>query len=218
MYSREIEEYKKKLKLSKPQKEALMGLLLGDACLETQNKGHTYRLKIEQSVQHQAYVNHLYVLFSDWVLTPPRTRNVVSAGSRSENIVFQTVSHSAFRFYAQQFYASGKKQVPRLVHRWLTPVSMAYWFMDDGSIKSKESKAVLFNTQGFINTEVVRLVQILQDKFGLEASVRKQKEGCQIYISGNSYEKFVELVSPFIIAEMRYKLPLPRKIKTNTFA
>ena len=218
MYSREIEEYKKKLKLSESQKEALFGLLLGDACLETQNKGHTYRLKIEQSVQHRAYVDHLYVLFSDWVLTPPRIRNVVSASSHSENVAFQTVSHSAFRFYAQQFYAGGRKQVPRLVHRWLTPASMAYWFMDDGSIKSKESKAVLFNTQGFTNAEVTRLTQIMQAKFGLETSVRKQKEGCQIYVSGNSYERFVELVSPFIIAEMRYKLPLPRKARTNTFA
>lgn len=210
MYSRKIEEYKEKLSLSDNQKEVLVGLLLGDACLETQNGGRTYRLKIEQSIQHQAYVNHLYDLFAEWVLTPPRIKKAVSEGHESVNSVFQTVSHSAFRFYAHQFYDGGKKVAPRLIHRWLTPKSLAYWFMDDGSIKSKESKAVIFNTQCFSTSEVARLCEVVS-RFGLRTSIRSQSEGCQIYVSGDSYERFSELVSPFIIAEMRYKLPPIRK-------
>lgn len=211
MYSRMIEERKQKLSLAPEQQEILFGLLLGDACLETQNKGQTYRLKIEQSRSHQAYIEHLYGLFADWVLTPPRIRQVVSVGHQSENVAFQTISHSAFRFYAHQFYADGKKRVPKLIHRWLTPQGLAYWFMDDGSIKSKQSKAVILNTQGFNRSEVETLTQVLQQLFGLQASVRNQKDGCQIYISGNSYERFAELISPYLIAEMQYKLPLPRR-------
>jgi hypothetical protein len=218
MYSRKIEEYKEKLSLSEDQKEILTGLLLGDACLETQNAGRTYRLKIEQSVQHQAYISHLYNLFAEWVLTPPRLRKVISAGHESGNLAFQTISHAAFRFYAHQFYDGRQKRVPVLIHRWLTPKSIAYWFMDDGSIKSKDSKAVIFNTQCFSESEVTRLSDVISNKFGLQASVRRQKEGCQIFISGNSYEGFVEIVSPFIIAEMRYKLPKGRKTRTNKFA
>jgi LAGLIDADG DNA endonuclease family len=217
-YSRKIEEYKEKLSLSEDQKAILTGLLLGDACLETQNAGRTYRLKIEQSVQHQAYVYHLYNLFADWVLTPPRMRKVISAGHESGNLTFQTISHSAFRFYAHQFYDGRQKRVPVLIHRWLTPKSLAYWFMDDGSIKSKNSKAVIFNTQCFSTSEVTRLCEVIFSKFGLHATIRKQKEGCQIFISGNSYEKFVELVSPFIINEMWYKIPKARKTRTNKFA
>ncbi len=96
-------------------------MLLGDACLETQNDGRTYRLKIEQSLKHQAYLFHLYELFKDWVLTQPRSREVVSKECISENLVFQTVSHSALRFYAQQFYADGRKRVPKLIHNDYTP-------------------------------------------------------------------------------------------------
>jgi len=211
VYSRTIEERKQKLSLSQEQKGILVGLLLGDACLETQNKGQTYRLKIEQSRSHQAYVEHLYRLFAEWVLTPPRMRQVVSAGRQSENLAFQTVSHSAFRFYAHQFYDGRRKRVPKLIHRWLTPQGLAYWFMDDGSIKSKQSKAVIFNTQGFNRSDVERLVEVLQQLFSLQASVRNQKDGYQIYISGNSYERFAQLVSTYIIEEMQYKLPLPRR-------
>jgi hypothetical protein len=199
------------LGLSQEQREILIGLLLGDACLETQNGGKTYRLKIEQSRSHQAYVDHLYERFADWVLTPPRARQVVSAGRTSENIAFQTVSHSAFRFYAHQFYAGRKKQVPKLIHRWLTPQGLAYWFMDDGSIKSSQSKAVIFNTQGFDRSGVERLIRVLQGQFSLQASVRNQKHGLQIYVSGTSYEDFAELIAPYLISEMQYKLPAPRR-------
>ncbi len=47
MYSREIKNRKKHLKLLEKQSEILVGLLLGDGHLETQKKGRTYRLKME---------------------------------------------------------------------------------------------------------------------------------------------------------------------------
>ena len=210
MRSLAIEELKSKLSLTPIQREVLVGLLLGDGHLETRN-GRTYRLKIEQSRTHQAYVDHLYHLFAGWVLTPPRLRQVISRGHASENVTFQTVSHSALRFYAHQFYRDGRKQVPKLIHRWLTPRALSYWFMDDGSIKSKQSKGVVLNVQAFQPADIERLIKCLQMKFDLQASIRKQREGYQIYISGNSFEKFSALVAPYVISEMQYKLPLPRR-------
>src|ERR1700676_4668853 len=103
MRSRAIEDYKNTLELSPIQREALVGLLLGDACLETQNRGRTYRLKIEQCARQQAYIHHLYALFRAWVLTPAAARSKRASNGRvTTNLAFQTLSHSAFRFYAQQ--------------------------------------------------------------------------------------------------------------------
>ncbi len=207
MRSNEIEEYKKGLKLSREQREVLVGLMLGDGHLESQNGGRTYRLKIEQSEKHVAYVLHLYRLFSEWVRTPPQPKVVRSRGHESTNWWFQTLSHGAFRFYAHQFYKGGRKRVPRLIHRWLSPRALAYWFMDDGSIKSAQSKGVLLNTQSFTKSEVELLCRVLEENFSLKAKPRKQKEGWQIYISGESYETFRKAVEPYLIPEMMYKLP-----------
>ena len=44
--------------------------------------------------------------------------------------------------------------------------------MDDGSIKSKQSKGVLFNTQSFTLNEVKLLCTVLLSKFGIQASRR----------------------------------------------
>ena len=214
MRSRAVEDYKTTLVLSSVQREAVVGLLLGDACLETQNCGRTYRLKIEQCARQQAYVQHLYSLFREWVLTPPGVRSKrASNGSVTANLAFQTVSHSAFRFYAQQFYADERKRVPELIDHWLTPRGLSYWFMDDGSLKSSQSKGVILSTHCFEQRDVDRLAQCLVDQFGLQVTPRRQPDGVQLYVSGHSYASFSALVDPYVIQEMRYKLPLARRTR-----
>jgi hypothetical protein len=69
---------------------------------------------------------------------------------------------------------------------------------------------VLFNTHAFSSDDVDRLVEVLKT-FGLLARTRKQSDGIQIYLSGASYERFVELVNPYVIEAMRYKVPQPRR-------
>ena len=209
MHSRAIEERKSGLKLTDVQRDTLVGLLLGDAHLETQNRGKTYRVKFEYGAKQALYAEHLYGIFKEWILTPPQAK----VDSTHNNVWFQTVSHEAFRFYAHQFTDGGRKCVPKLIHHYMTARSIAYWFMDDGSVKSRESKGVLFNTQGFVKNDVERLIDALRSRFGLEAALRGQKDGLQIYVSGKSYERFREIVDPFVVASMRYKIPSDRKTR-----
>jgi hypothetical protein len=84
--------------------------------------------------------------------------------------------------------------------------------MDDGSIKSKQSKGVFFNTQGFTFKEVTLLSNILNDKYKLQTTLRKQKQGYQIYVSGYSYERLRSIIYPYLINSMYYKFPVPRKL------
>ena len=212
MRSRELEQKKASLKLTDVQAEVLHGTLLGDACLEWSRQSRTPRIKFEQSVAHRDYLFHLHEVFKPFVLGEPRQRvRTASTGVDCESFVFQTIRHGCFRFFAQQYLADGRKVVPKLIHRWLTPRSFAYWFMDDGSIKSKESKGVILNTHGFQAGEIQRLADAVTDKLGLQASVRRQRDGRQIYISGRSYERLVQLLDPYLVESMRYKVPPPRR-------
>lgn len=100
----------------------------------------------------------------------------------------------------------------RLVHLdiadLLTPVGLAVWFMDDGSVKSHESHGSILNTHAFSRAEVQLLCGVLRRKFHLEAWPRKQKDGTQIYISGRSARVLQKLLEPHVVPMMRYKLPL----------
>ncbi len=69
---------------------------------------------------------------------------------------------------------------------------------------------MLFNTHAFGSEDIERLIEVLR-RFGLAARMRQQSDGIQIYISGVSYERFVELVDPYVIEAMRYKVPQPRR-------
>ena len=218
--SKALKNLKENLKLTLLQKQVLVGILLGDAHLSTQDKGKTYRLHIYQSEKHEAYVFHLYDIFKEWVLTKPtkikRTyKTGLLKGKQGFMISFKTISSSAFRFYAHSFYppmqqdkqaqlvtssvcllvnkhwslensdfeetklkketSKFSKKVPRIINRCLTARGLAYWFMDDGSLKSKQTKAVYLNTQGFLLKDVENLCLVLKNKFGLKVKPVEKK-------------------------------------------
>lgn len=206
MYSKKIEAHKKTLTLNKLQREILAGLMLGDGHLETQNNGKTYRLKVEQSANKAEYVQWLYKNFENFVLNKPKIKERERNEVVTKSIGFATLSHGSFRFYAQQFYTDGKKIIPKVIGKLLTPIGLAVWFMDDGSIKSKFHKAKILNAQCFTKKEVLMLIQILKNKFGIGAKLREQKDGRQIYILSESMDKFKKIVDKYIIDSMKYKL------------
>ena len=219
MRSNIIESYKKTLKLNDLQKEVLIGLLMGDGHLESRD-GRIYRLKIEHSYLQKEYVDWLYNIFREWVLTPPQEKIQTLGRVQYKKFWFSTVSHGAFRFYGQQFYRENKKILPQLIHKWLSPLVMAVWFMDDGSIKSNRHRALILNTQSFSVQELQRLIKVLKEKYGVEMKLRKQSrksiEIYQLITVGDTVEKFVQVIGQYTLPSMRYKLgklgtQLPKK-------
>lgn len=261
---KQLAEQRASLKMTTQQREVLVGLILGDAHLGTQDLGRTWRLIYSQSKgRHGAYLQHVYEIFSGWALSPPvlirgamptehhkvmpgpalGSDGLPRSGAKAEGLgalkgkpagryltkdrlKFTTVSHKSLRFYGKSFYKDGVKVVPKGIGRLLTARGLAYWYMDDGSIKSRQSKGVILNTHSFSLAEVNLLCGVLNDKFGLRASLRPRRlapasfarDGSdaravrhQIYISGHSYEAARELILPHLLPEMMYKFPTPRK-------
>lgn len=207
MYTREIEDWKRRLKLTSRQRKLLIGLLLGDAHLESQNKGKTYRLKIEHSLCQKDYVDWLYKEFQSLVRTKPTIKHQIVRGKEHSKYYFQTVSLGSFRFYAQQFYRERKKMASKQIRQWLSPVVMAIWFMDDGSIKSNTHRTVLLNTQGFDLNSIEYLRLALKERYSIHSVIRRQRDGNQIYLLSDTVDIFLGLIYPYVLKEMRYKLP-----------
>jgi hypothetical protein len=81
--SKKIKLYKTLLtELSMIQFEASIGLMLGDASLQTQNKGKTYRLKFEWSDKNKPYLDHVHMLFDEWVLSEPHKKIRINANKK----------------------------------------------------------------------------------------------------------------------------------------
>src|SRR3989344_155382 len=181
MNTKEIRVLAESIKLTDQQEQILIGLLLGDGHLETQNQGRTFRLKVEHAISQKDYVDWLYDKFKNLALTKPQIKLQMVAGKMREKYWFSTISTGSFRFYAQQFYVNRKKVVPEIIAKFASPLSLAVWFMDDGSLKSKHHRARIINTQCFDDISLKRL-QTMLEKFGIKTTLRQQKEGKQIYI------------------------------------
>lgn len=212
--SKLIKEYKKSLiSLSTVQFEVSIGLMLGDASLQSQNKGKDYRLKFEWGNKNKPYLDHVFNLFDEWVLSNPHEKARYSPkGNLVINWGFQTISHEAFNPLAKLFLVNNRKGITEsLIQNSLTERGLAYWFMDDGGKldynKNSKNKSLVFNTQSFTDNEVDMLCKGLRDKFKFDCSIRSNKGRKIIVISNYSYPLFFDLVSPYIIPEMKYKLP-----------
>ena len=188
-----------------------------DASLQSQNNGKTYRLKFEWGEKNKPYLDHVYDLFNEWVISPPHKKTRVNINNKQViNWGFQTISHEAFNFLSDLFLKENKKSVPEnLVRDNLTPRGLAYWWMDDGGKldynKNSKNKSVVFNTQSFMESEVFFMAKELSNKFDLECEIRSNKGKKIIVVKARigtaSFFKFIELVDPFIIPEIKYKLP-----------
>lgn len=222
MHSKKIETYKKSLKLTKRQREILIGTLLGDGHLETLNNGRTFRLKIEHSIKQKEYVDWLYEELKNWTTSLPRERTKLvtlpqGTNYQSTSYGFTTYSHGALRFYAHQFYSKeGKKIIPKMISHLLTPLSLAIWFMDDGSWKSKTHHTFIFHTVGYQRAELERLLRVLDMRFAIKAILHKQKEKYwRVYINSESAERLQKYIEPYMcdISSMHYKLGnmMPKK-------
>lgn len=202
---------KKSLVLSKIQREIIVGILLGDSIIEFRENKPVYALKLEQKIEQKEYIENIYSYFSDWCEMEPKTRNV--NGVEDKNYIwFRTYTHISFKFYYDIFYnfVSGKrvKVVPKIIHRLLTARSLAHWFMDKGDFYSdnNKNKSYLFNTQEFRLHEQKILVLALKNKFNLIVDIRKNKDKYRLCVTANSNLKFLEIVKPFILPSMLYKL------------
>jgi hypothetical protein len=61
-----LKKYKESLiNLSPIQCEIIIGLILGDASLQTQNNGETYRIKFEYGDKNKKYAEHIHKIFNE---------------------------------------------------------------------------------------------------------------------------------------------------------
>nr|YP_002601070.1 putative site-specific DNA endonuclease [Monomastix sp. OKE-1]ACK36929.1 putative site-specific DNA endonuclease [Monomastix sp. OKE-1] len=198
--------------LSFLQKSFITGHLLGDGCI-LYTDGITPFLKIDQQVSQKAYIDVIYSVFEEYVGSPPSLRRDRMGNPHS--YYFRTLRTEKLANYAKQFYqlnAMGRrtKVVPQNIHKWLNPISLAVWFMDDGGT---EVSGYRLHTENFLLSDVKILQQALGSVFNLQANVRRDNRttGTLYYLSipANSKQRFQEIVAPYMVPTMMYKLRLP---------
>lgn len=157
--SKKLKQYKESLsELSQTQWEAAIGLMLGDASLQTQNGGKTYRMKFEWGEKSKRYLDHVYSLFGEWVSSEPH-KKTSPKGNEVINWGFQTISHVAFCSLALLFK---KKIIPvDLIKNHLTPRGLAYWFIGSAWLLIIYGSLLIFISAVVFNMNFEYILQTL---------------------------------------------------------
>lgn len=192
--------------LSKDQKEILVGLMLGDGCLELQHKNP--RLRVDHSMKQKGYIDWLYSQFENFCNQKPCRLNRVDKrnGKIYSHYLLTTRTSAVFRRYFNMFYAEKRKTTPRnLINLLKSKLTLAVWYMDDG-FKRGDCDSLYLCTSGFKLEDQRFLQEILQKLYGFETKLHFAGKNARIYFPVQFAKEFCSLVKPFILPQFTYKL------------
>ncbi len=127
----------------------------------------------------------------------------------------QTRVHPVYTEWKRVWYPGNKKEVPGKLN--LTPLSLAHWFMGDGSSIWLKSSHVLvrLHTRGYSLTSIKILEGALQ-QLGLSRVGRnnfkapKYGAGIDLVVGRVAdVSMFMDMVEPFVLPPYRYKIKRP---------
>ena len=205
-------------KLNIRQKNLIIGTLLGDGNLQTETNGRTWRYRAIDGVENEEYLKHKYNILKNICKSPPSYGEVFDykIDKVYRRLYFNSQIDNCFRFYANLFYENinGRfiKVIPKKIEKWLNSEVIAYLYMDDGSLKwLGKSNAMRICTEKFSLRCVKRLQKAINNKFKINLTLIKVKKnnivvGYRLYINEKNSRVFRELIEPYLIESMKYKV------------
>lgn len=157
-------------------------------------------LQITHSIRQRRYVDWKYGLLKQYVLTPPKS---YKGNGKRVGYRFFTRSLEVFTECFIRFYIDGTKIIPKELE--LDPVSLAVWFMDDGS---KSRRSCYLNTQQFSDEDQTCLITALNQGFGLRPRLDRDKQYKRMRFSVGDTRRLIRVIGPYVLPSMYYKFPI----------
>lgn len=190
--------------LNPTQRSFLLGSLFGDACIA--KKGNSPYISFIHGEDQEAYL-----LKKKWLFKGGTVQENPS-GFNPKRSTFLTSAHSIDGLcdIYSLFYPKGNKIVTKEALEELDEVSLASWYMDDGSLaKCGDGFACMFHTEGFTKEDNEKIKQFFLRKWGLDISVYMNGSRGHYYLrmKKDSSQRFLKMIAPWVFPCMSYKIP-----------
>jgi recombination protein RecA len=199
--------------LSDQQWQVVLGGLMGDGALSKNQSGHGTRMRWGHGAKQ--------ALYSDWKAS--LFANVsVSRSTNAKGAVFHDVTPlPELAELRQAVYVDGSKVFSEDYLKQLTPLSLAVWYMDDGSFSVRAKGLQERTRDGSGRSEICvqamepttrqRLADYLAETWGIrpKLGLRGARQMAVLTFTKDETAKLHALIAPFVHPSMEYKL-LPR--------
>ena len=130
--------------------------------------------------------------------------------------ILRIKSHPYFNKKYHNFYNDYRERIiSKNAISWLTPNGLANWYMSDGYIcLVGKTKGIIRNRRLDICTDryeyenIKILCDMLYKKFNLQFNIVKRGICYRIRLATSDYMKFINMIKPYIVPSMMYKLYL----------
>lgn len=187
----------------------IFGTLLGDGYAEKRILGKGTKISFYQEKSHKHYLLWLHLIVSNLgycsQIVPRVLTRWNTKGELRFYLRFHTYTYSSLNWVYESWYINGIKRVPLNIQDYFTPLALAIWSMDDGS---KAGSGFKFSTNSFTHEDCIFLTKVLYRSFNIKANVHSAgvKNEYVIYILSESMPLFRNIVTPFFVPSMLYKL------------
>lgn len=191
--------------LSNVQKEILYGCILGDSYISE------HSVRFVHSKKQFNYILRKIKLFESL------SGKLIEFEQKNTFRNRKNYSAARFPLYLKKnnilelkklFIINNKKTITKKLLSKITPISLAFWFMDDGCGYYKKNKIYRLRlcTNSFSLKEHNVLISWFKSKFDIKATIEKSKKTFNLAFYGDNAKNFVKIIAPYIYPEMVYKL------------
>lgn len=185
------------LHLTTKQLHVVLGSILGDAYIHPKGK-----ICFEQANSQKEYLFWKHSLLKS--ISYPKVSLVKRYDKRTKKttISWRFYLRQYFRPLRKAFYNNKKKVIPMAIEPWVSPLLLAVWYMDDGSLSRR--RYPLLMTECYTLDDLKIIQKILAQRYNLKLSITPKR---RLRVSPHSRDKFFSLVRPHIHESLTYKLP-----------
>lgn len=193
-------------------KGAVIGMILGDACIPSLREGRkTKHLQFAQKaadLEYAAYKVEILGYLNETKLTESSTK---ANGISYPCVIGRTLSHPFYNKLAEHMYYDGRKTVTEHVMKCLTPLGLALWYMDDGTLAGEMGwRNPFICSHNFNQAENELMCRMLHKKFGITFRTIKKNIKEKTYywmrLRRKDREKFFDIIKDFVPVCMKRKI------------
>lgn len=202
-----MQNSKKYAPLSDQARAVILGTLLGDGSLKVQNKYSNANLQIRHSETQKEYLLWKAEMLKE--IAGDKSVSVQKADGYGKKRRWRFVSRR-LPSLTDLYRLTHKRNKLRIRRKWLnqmTPLSLAVWWCDDGSLIGYGGRKGVFCTDGFDKESVktlARYLKVVWDIHAVVAPIRRKYNGeerqyWRIWIrSQEELKKFLRIILPHV--------------------
>lgn len=201
-----------KICLSENCKSVILGSILGNGSLKIDKCYKNTRLKIRHSETSVPYLEWKLSFLEE--LGGSVVAQKSDGFSKNKKILYQSKVSESLTMLHKLTYANNNLCIKRSWLNRLTPLALAIWWLDDGSLISGRRRGV-FCCEGFQKSDLLLIIRYFKIVLGIELRLgqitksNSSKEYFRLYLNTSELKKFLLLIAPHIqIKTMLYKIIL----------